>query len=227
MRGRASLCAAVLLILAVVMPAHAGDFESPLNDGAWAIQFGIGDNFRLTTLEGTSLALKRHFSDKSCLRSTMDLGVRNRDSTDDPVPTRTDEHDFNQVSINLVLLYQRYFSMDGRTAMYFGAGPSWGYNTTDQNDVSTDTATDTTRTASFESEMDQWSLGGSVLLGAEWFASHTISLHCEYLGSFRYTSSEATNRSSQFDGSTSSTESSSTSWMVSQGDVRFGLSVYF
>jgi opacity protein-like surface antigen len=227
MRGRATVGAAVLIIVAVVLPAHAGDFESPLDDGAWAIQFGIGDDFRLTTLEGTSLALKRHLSDKSCIRSTMDLVIRNEDGTDYPGPTRSADNEFTQVSISLALLYQRYFSIDGRTAMYFGAGPTWGYNTRDRTQLLTDTGTDTTRTSSNESEIDDWNVGGVVLLGAEWFASHTISLHCEYLGAVRYSSFETTNRSRSWGGSTSSSGADSTSWTVSQGDVRFGLSVYF
>jgi hypothetical protein len=229
MRGKATLSIAAVLLVTMIAPAYADDFENSLRDGAWALQFGIGNDFRLTNFEGSSIALKRHFSDRSAVRAIVDFDLWGGESDDGANSRVTSESEYDRWDVDLTLLYQRYFAVTGRTAMFFGVGPRWGYESRQDDDVTTYAATDSTDMliTMRKREQDEWRIGGSVVVGGEWFASKAISLHAEYLAVILYRSATFW-QADWVDGIvTSVNESDSSSWSVNQGTVRFGLSVYF
>jgi opacity protein-like surface antigen len=226
MRGRIMPCIAAALCVAVTTPAFAGDRPNSLRDGAWAVQFGIGDNFRLTNFQGSSFAIKRHVAERNAVRVIADVGfgTSNTDS-DEASGTSRREVDNDFASGDLNVLFQRYINPDDDVAIYWGAGPIVGFEWSD--DVIRNVQILSGEAATSEREDRDFSIGLAGVLGAEFFVIERISLHAEYTVSSRYIDSRTTRTTTDQDGQKREETLDGSSWRGDNGNVRFGLSAYF
>ena len=208
----------VLMTLAPAAVAAAADetTEGPMRPGAWAIQFGIGDNFTLNSFSGGAVSVKRHSSAKLAWRAGVSFGLSDLSSersTETPDTTFLEEADLDVQSIGVELDRLHYFGAGPAVHPYFGYGPRGTWS-------SSHTSADL-----YDRELDYWSAGVGAVFGAEYRASSAIGIHAEYRASFQYVSRTQEERSLSVDADIRRFED--TSWTLSSGGVRFGLSAYF
>lgn len=204
----------VVLIAAVTVAgtAHAGGRSNSLEAGRSALLFSIsGSNFfSLSTFDG-GVGVKHQTSDRSAWRFVADLGG----SAD-----KGEQSSYNQDHKNLQLiatvLYQRYVNPDAEANLYWGVGPTGGY--------SRDTRTTSNGPMSSEQKDTEWQAGIQAVVGMEWFATQSISLHAEYAGYATYAARTST-RTTSPQGSTNKFHSHD--WSLLTGRVLFGMSIYF
>lgn len=208
----------LLLVAAVLCPATAiGQRANSLEDGAWALQFGIEGDFLSVNSYSGGVSVKRHFSPRSALRAgiSASAGDTERDDRD------TDAvDDASSWSTGLNLAYQRYINPDADAVLYWGVGPAFNYFHSSYNTSLGDSL-------SSERTSERWSVGADAMLGAEWFATRVISFHAEYFAGFDYFS-ETESLETNVNGSLVSRQIDREGWSTSlTSAVRFGLSVYF
>lgn len=225
MRGRIMPCIAAALCIAVTTPAFAGDRPNSLRDGAWAVQFGVGNDFRLTSFEGSSVAIKRYVSDRSALRAIVDMGFRSSDLDGGYEPGFRREHESDDASARLTVLFQRYINPDDDVVFYWGVGPSAGWDWEDE--VYRRVEILTGETSSSEREQREFSIGLAAAFGGEFFVRERISLHAEYTADASYVDSKNTQTNTAVDGHKTGRGEDGSRWQGSVGYVRFGLSAYF
>lgn len=221
-------CAVLAALVALALPSasRADGRPNSLRQGAWALQFGIADNFRLTSYEGGFFSVKRHFSDRSALRAMVDGGFSTSDSgSGSTSSTYHSEAEYDQWDIGLNVIYQRYLNPGADVAVYFGVGPSVSYESSTRKNTSVRVGTDSTAVTT--SDQNTSRVGGMFVFGAEFFATSSISLHAEYNGSLRYSSSESTSETKYYNNTRRKSGNDSDGWTAGAGSVRFGLSAYF
>ncbi len=238
-RTRRSLACAIAAALVIGVAAPGAQAESPtdtasvhsLRPGAWALQFGISDNFTLTNFEGGSVSVKRHLTDSSAVRLGVTASASSNDSeyaeTALPPDTLVSRHvsDGTQHRMSVSADYVAYPLLARRMNLFLGVGLVGSYSRSrGQTDVYDARFGATER----DSELDQWSVGISGSIGVEWFAAPSISFHAEYGGALRYYSNKQTSTMPWQSGSMSrKSVTSSTATSFSLSSVRFGLSAYF
>jgi len=206
----------VLLAPAAVVTAADEAAEGPMRPGAWAIQFGIGDNFTLNSFSGSAVSVKRHSSANAAWRAGVSFGLSDLASDrtiEDPDTTFLQEFDSDSQSIGVELDRLHYFGAGPAVHPYFGYGPRASWLSQYQSD------------SGFDREVDAWSAGVGAVFGAEYRATSAIGVHAEYRASFQYTSRTQEERRLIVDPAIQRNEDSA--WTVSSGGVRFGLSAYF
>ncbi len=84
---KTALLAVVFLFLISTSSIHSQTKskgrENSLKEGSWALMFGIDQNFRLTTLNGFTLSIKKHTSDAHAFRLGLSVSYENQDGTGD------------------------------------------------------------------------------------------------------------------------------------------------
>lgn len=220
MKQRALLVAAAALLLVLsAAPASADEVENSLREGAWAIQFGIDDNFTLSDFAG-QVGLKYHHSSRTAARIGVDAWAGGSEEDDGSFDAETES---DRYGFELDFLILRYFDPEAPVNVYFGGGPLVYYDT--QN--STRTVYGDSVTVETETDTDTWSAGARVTLGAEWFPTRAIGLHAEYRTALIWTSRDNTGELRRDGDRIDSYDHTTTSWGGNVGSVLFGLSAYF
>ncbi len=206
----------MLMTSASVARGAEEEAESPMQPGAWAIQFGIGDNFDLESFSGGALSVKRHSSANCAWRAGVNLSASSlgRDTSVEFADSTTlEEEDFDTEFAGVDLDWLRYFGAGTTVRPYFGFGPrvSWSHGGSSNS--------------ARERDQHSWSVGVGGLLGAEYRAASAIGIHAEYRYALSYTSRTEELRAELDVPPVLRYED--TSWQLSGGGVRFGLSAYF
>jgi hypothetical protein len=206
-----------LLVVTLLVPAaaRAQDAERAhsLEPGAWALQFSIGGNFRLESFNGSTISLKRHSSARSAwqLGLSPSFGSAQEKRTIGPSDSITVmDRDSDTAGLEIDLNYTRY-PRPGRTMnLFWTLGPEVSWSRGSQSEVG------------FEASDRAWSVGLGAKLGAEWFATKTLSVHAAYGAGFSYRSFRVTE---EFEGAPERTVEFD-SWTIGGRSVQFGASVY-
>ena len=191
--------------------------KNSLQAGAWALQFRISGDFRLSSFQGTVLSLKHHRSSKSAFR--LGLGFDFYVSEESRVSTQTDtiiagseeKFDQNRQSIQLEFQYLRYPNPGPRLSYFVGVGPLIGFNR--RYDQTSSVLAEETTT---------WLVGASGQFGVEWFATRSISFHAEYGAQITYL---WLNREEVWSDHVRNVDANR--WDISARSLLFGLSAYF
>jgi len=176
----------------------------PLREGAWALQFNVGQNFTLDSFLGSTISAKKHTSAARAWQVglTLAAGVTSRET--DGGPSRTDD----QQDVAVTARYLAYPLLDEQDTesvqLYLGAGPLIEFRRANQ----------ASRTAW------QWGVGVSGTIGAEWFVHPRISLNGAYESSLRY-GRDRVEPEEAGPGRTTNR------FQLRAGGARFGVSVYF
>ena len=207
-----------------------GNKSHSLYDGSRALQFRIASDFVLDDFQGAALSVKKHISDKSAIRLGLnlflDLSTRNSDNriySGDTTITINDT-EISEQRIMLELQYVRYVSTDRKIKFFWGTGPTVRLHREVAETDYSNSYYNISRP--LKDEDKSWGLGGSGILGVEWFPIYYISFHTEYMLTILYEWQKI--RNDEVTGAnyySISTEEKGIEIYAS--DVRFGLSLYF
>ena len=223
--------------------------STSLKEGIWALQFGIAGNFTLTSFQGSTIGAKYQLSDKNAIRggitingSTNDGTTSNSGSVDNTsYGTTPGSSSTNSANVSFVLQYLWYMNPNGPVHFYTGLGPlvsySYSKSSTDNPDLITIYNNGSYQGywegQSSASTSTQWGVGGSGIIGVEWFACRWLSLHADYNESIQYrwssSSSSHGNTSStapNYISSNTNSSGKSKGWTLSSSGVAFGLNIY-
>jgi hypothetical protein len=238
-----NVVSAIMVVCILAMPVMAQESEAiapapkhSLRDGAWALQFQIGENFTLTNFEGLTISGKHHLSDKRALRVGVALYLsgssgdtkRNYSSQYQDGVNILEDLDTSESLVEVDGKYIHYSSLYNKANLYLGLGPYLRFS-----HISMEVVQNLPDSGFIEdyrrwSRGHSWSTGVSCVLGVEWSISRSIGILAEYGLSVGYLWSRQ--RSSEFNRDPyrlDTRNSSSGSWNIRSNAVKFGLSVYF
>lgn len=189
------------------------DKEATLQQGVWALQFQIKENFTLSAFEGTTLSVKRHTSATRAWRLGVSLGAtfENSDSEDG------DQSKVDRQQIALIGHYLFYPTLKDPIHLYVGPGLRGAYSRASTKNEQRRPNGELILLA--DGSVFEWTVGLSGTLGVEWFANKSISLLAEYSTSLSYATSG-------FNGDARRPSTDRNTWSLRSDNVRFGLSVY-
>ncbi len=232
-------CGYIILFIAInCLPntslcAQENKRENSLETGAWALQFQISRNFTLSRFEGSVISAKRHFSGKKSLRFGLSLNASISDVEQNSKQFASDtlrqilkaDSDSDVQSIELNVQYLFYPSPEKEINLFLGVGPMIGFNRSN-SETGSERETPNPVESTSKRTSKRWSLGISANLGAEWFATKSISFLAEYGLSLNYIWSKDS-RTDSTTGIVIESENKSKFFNLSATSVTFGLSVYF
>lgn len=226
------ICSVWFLVAGVqAQTQEAPTANSAMTKGAWAMQFHIDNNFTLSSFQGATLSLKRHYSPSRALRFGLNLGGNFSNSEESNLNAPSSEADGNQQSISLQGQYVHYASPQKRAKLFLGFGPSLGLSRFSQTRTLTVTSSPQLQARNKENS-SSWSAGVAGVIGVEWFANSHISFLAEYSSFLGYLSnrSESTAESQDENGNfivVNKSKRNVNSFALNVRAVNFGLSVYF
>lgn len=227
------------IVTAPTAAAQEGESDTPapknsLKDGAWALQFQIGENFSLHDFQGMTISGKHHISSKSAMRLGVELnfhhstGESEFDGTAPFFEYELEEYksEGNQTEVRAQYIY--YSSVDKKMNLYLGSGPYLRF--TYDFSHSTKTLPDSGNIVSYRRWRRDfsWSAGVSWVLGVEWLVASNIALSGEYALNSSYAWRRYRYKEFRLDPDREETRNSSTgSWNINPSPIRFGLTLYF
>lgn len=201
--------------------------RNSLRPGSWSLQFEVAEDFTLKDFNGLLLSLKKHTSAGKAFRlglgisgSVTDLDLSNTYQQDTLFQQFSRDADLDAQSFDFLLQYLSYPSPDADVNLFLGGGPLVRYSHSGFKSFYGGSIS--------ESDQITWVAGAATLLGAEWFATKSISFLAEYGLALEYQlrKSTSTYRTPSINYS-SKNEQKETSLRVSPAAVKIGLSVYF
>jgi hypothetical protein len=241
----------IALLILGINSTHAQEQTTETNSlkpGAWALQFGISNNFTLSSFQGATISAKYQSSATNAWRAGVTINASSGNNTslqspiqDDTISNLSSSNGSSTTeSVSLKVQYIWYVNMEGMTHFYTGVGPLIAYNHYYNNQQSSGSSNYSSNNEwniqNSSTTSNSWSVGASAAAGVEYFPVHVFSLHAEYGASLAYQQqkAEATSRSannySNYSNAISTgtnTSSSSHGWALNNANLSFGLSVYF
>ncbi len=213
MSRAAALTLAILFVTITTVYSQSPEQESQLTENSRALQFGITENFTLSSFQGTVFSYKWHTAENRANRISLSLSSEIFDQSGE------DSELDSQFRINFTAAFNltriHYTNPDNDIKFYFGYGPGF--------DVLYNRVESRARQFSTKTRQAGLSVSFSGLGGVEWFFHRSMSLHAEYRGSVRYAHQRDRRELDLQEDS-----SSNINRVGLGGDgVRFGLSVYF
>jgi opacity protein-like surface antigen len=209
----ATLTLITLFITSTAAFSQSTEQDSQLSENSRALQFGITENFTLSSFQGSVFSYKWHTAADRANRVSLSLSSELNDQAG--VGTTQDSQNRINLAVELNLSRIHYANPENDIKFYFGYGPGLDvlYNRVK------------TTTSQIDGENRQAGIGLSFggLTGVEWFFHRSMSLHAEYRGSFRYRHFRDRSESD-----VQPERGANINRLSLGGDgVRFGLSVYF
>ena len=232
-----SVSKCLIIIWMVTLPnlaSHAQDAQHSLTDGAWALQFRIGEDFTLRSFEGMNLSVKKHLKSNHAVRFGIDFGgdnIKLMDELDNDSQSLSAQATEKAHFLRLSAHYLFYPRAAKSIEVFFGAGPFFGVLMHNAESGSQDMNTDPLQEdRALEMDRDSWTLGASFIIGVEWFVKKEISLTAEYGTSFSYTHSRIDRVEEGMvdqDANSQTTSSEISHYKFEANQVKFGVSIYF
>lgn len=215
--------------------------KTGLTPDSWSLQFGVANNFSLTSFGGTLITAKKHYSRSKAVRIGFIINGRlsdiNREQNQiiNDILTKNKSSGNNKfLAISFKTLFLNYSTNKGRLNPYWGLGP----------DIRIDLSkSDNAQSSNLKTETWTWSgaIGVEGVLGMELLLNPNISVFAEYSLSalFRYTKTNHTTKGPGFKRETHmvrkdfiinfpvNTPGRASRTGSSPSTVRFGLSAYF
>lgn len=191
-------------------------------EGKFALQFQISEDFTLTNFQGTTFSGKYHFGSRSAVRVGLSVNLNNSDAENnqtflDTSLTVSANANQNVFGMTIRSQYIHYFPAMYDIAFFIGGGPFIGFNN-GTNEVINTNYDPTYRKQTF----DDFFTGMDLLVGVEWMFTKNMSLSAEYGIRFSYNSETRKLEDDYF-----IIESTIKRYNIGNGDVNFGISVYF
>lgn len=218
-----ALMFAACLPAAVLLPtAASADPTAPeVNTGHWGLQFGIAQNFSLTSFSGGIVGLKRQCAPGRFWR--LGVGGSLEGGTGDDSFTREELLIGSSRSSGHLSGFssELQYGLNGRgerpVRPYLATGPTATLrHVSESRTVSGDVA---------ERRINSWALGVLTSLGAEWNPAAWVGIHAEYGFAVEYVHESQHSTETTSSGFTVR-ESATRTWRLSSRGVRFGLTAY-
>ncbi len=200
--GCITVLIAVIYFATMVVPiasAQEGESDVPapkhsLKDGAWALQFQLGSAFSRRGYDGIVISAKYHLSKGSAIRLGIDINgdinfggnTTHRGTPPDDTLYTSSRNTMNVEGIELISEYIKYTQIDPKLHFFLGTGPTFGFSYFKSKREVWFTYLPEPKRRTYTSNVYNWSLGISGVLGAEWFPTKRISFIAEYGVSFDY-----------------------------------------
>lgn len=182
LRSLQALALVLFIISASFLPQnqlHAQETPAAhsLRQGSWALQYGVGSDFMLGSLLGSTISFKKHISASHAWQLGLTVGA-SFSSEDESDGTR----ELDQQALALTGHYLVYPLLTDQPAetihFFYGAGPEIAWNRSHQStELEQGDQADTNT---------YWSAGISGVVGAEWFVHQRISLNATYRSVLKY-----------------------------------------
>ena len=237
----------ISILFCICLQAQDSSAErNSLKEGAWALQFGIGGNFTLTSFQGSTIAVKYQLSDRTAIRGGITIYGSNSNGNnsasgavaDSSYGTLPGNSSTNGTNVSFVLQYLWYLNPSGPVHFYVGVGPSLAYSYSHSSSDNSYFEYQPGQNSFWEqniynSNSHLWTVGGTGVAGVEWFASQWLSLRAEYSEGIQY-QWRSTNSSSDYSYINLdyplyrvSNSGTTKTWALNSSGVSFGLSVYW
>jgi hypothetical protein len=220
-----------VLFTILIMPVLAQETPITNNDtiatGSWALQFGISDDFRLSSFRGSLLSVQYHLSPTTAAR----VGISAQFSYGRTEATFEEPDVSDRQSFTITSAYLFYSKPHREVFLFWGVGPIVDL-TRDHYTSHESYSTIGSYTIAKDQLHQRWSIGPNVVVGVEWFAATWLSLHVEYGLSATYswtkenTIQDRISTDPMFPPQHTEYEWTAKSWLVSPSGVWFGISVY-
>ena len=199
-----------------------------------SMQYQIREFGDVVDFERSILSAKYHFSNKSAIRISLDLGYGDSNFDDEYFHNVIDslshyrDGEYNNVNLNLSLFYLHYINPRAPVKFYLGGGPNIAYSRMRNDEIRVyPTSVDGSLSQDVDREMKTKSIGMQWVLGSEWFFHRRMSLLFEYGALFSYSLSKTDdNRGNDYPGGYV-TAYESHRYSISSTRVKVGLSMYF
>ena len=197
-------------------------------DKHFALQFQLGDNFKLTNFNGYTFSGKYHLS-KFAIRVGAEVGSFNRQNNrtafnaDTLLSNNTFEYHSINIRINLQGLY--YLSVYKDIAAYVGGGPFFAFNKLNKAVFYNPNTLDKTTEKENATE-----IGLTALIGVEWFVKENIGLSAEYGIDFSNFHSTSDSFSEQYNGENTFKTFRNSEFKIFQvyaNSAKLGIVIYF
>ncbi|MBN8569456.1 MAG: hypothetical protein J0M18_07485 [Ignavibacteria bacterium] len=206
--------------------------ENSLKEGSWALMFGIDQNFRLTTLNGFTLSIKKHTNDAHAFRLGLSVSYENQDASgDNRADTAQNLYTTNGYNYSVALYpsYYIYIEPKADVNFYIGLGLYGKYERQKSDYVQTYNY----RNSNYEDRYDRveaFEYGINTNLGVEFFPIRSFSIFAEYSLAFGYSKNQSNEDiySYRAEGIIHGNNSNvSKKFSLNNQGVAFGLCVYF
>lgn len=200
---------ALLLVFAfaLTIQANAQNNDHSLAPNSKSLQFGIGQNFTLSSYSGTAFSYKRHTT--SFKANRIGLSLNNSFVTSKDPDAEGSENKTTAFNLNATYTWMNYTDPAADIKFYYGYGPGFGFSYDKENPAGENNSISS----------NGLSLSAVAYTGVEWFFHGSISLHAEYGGSLAL-SRLSVNREAGND-------SRLTTLRLGSNGVMFGISAYF
>jgi hypothetical protein len=226
----------LILLTSIKLNAQTEEKDNSLEAGKWALQFQINNNFTLSSFQGAIISAKYHFADSKAIRFGIGGNysfneVNTGNSQDTAFSYYGKENDTRNYSISIYTQYLSYVNPDKEVLLFWGIGPIIQYEKSTLNQTSQDSNSYISTKSDVAYNSHIWGFGATAVLGVEWFAGKSFSLHAEYGTILLYNWGEniqnTTNQSSQYREINVNSSQNNRRWGFGPSSVKFGLSVYF
>ena len=158
----------------------------PIEKGQKAILFGYTGDFKLSSFSGSTIAFKYHASESYSLRLSLSAYEHWRNQQDYRKYETTPDYDYYhreqdiRADFTLKLQYIKCRDSVKPIALYYGLGPSLGYQYSHRDNTSDEPYN------RYESYVFEYSLGIHGIVGIEWIVTDSISILGEYESGYSY-----------------------------------------
>jgi len=118
---RGFIATTALLLVTLLPVASFAQRENSLEEGAWALQFGIEGQFINVGSFAGGLSVKRHWSPKTAWRAGVSIQADAAEQSSSQ-STVIRENDGSGATVSLI--FQRYVNPDADANVYWGVGPT-------------------------------------------------------------------------------------------------------
>lgn len=152
--------------------------KNSLEKGKWAVQFEVGNDFKLSSFDGVIVSLKYNLSSKFAFRFGAGVNLSNSDQTldfSDYYSGYSGRERFNDNSQDIIFISNILFYPNPRSLLniFFGVGPRVSYQNVNDERIYIDGYKGYQKTNS-------WAVGLNGVFGCEWFPMKYLSLFGEY-----------------------------------------------
>lgn len=206
--------------------------ENSLKEGSWALMFGIDQNFRLTTLNGFTLSIKKHTSDAHAFRLGLSVSYENQNGTgDNRQDTAQSLYTSNGYNYTVALYPSYYIYIEPKADVNFYVGLGlFGRYERQKGDYLQRYNYNNINYEDRYNKDEAFGYGINTNLGVEFFPIKSFSIFAEYSLAFGYSKSQSNEDTyyyrseGVFHQNTSSVDKK---YSLNNQGVVFGLCVYF
>jgi len=204
---------------------------------SWAMQFQIGENFKLSSFQGATISLQKYLANSKALRFGLSISGNlfdnlNKEDKNFNGTSSNLERKVNSFGIRLNTQYLKYFRNFSKTSFYIGGGPLVFWNMYNRKNKNTYKDTTGTVRPGTDQNLSKHSLGFGVSLvsGVSIAITKRVYLSGEYGMILDYEYSKSSDKRITYSGTENVEWKSNTtqkSILFKNDAIKFGVTILF